>query len=95
MSREVHVRFCENVGVQLPRATHCPLYRQSEIYARIVSGDELGRSEITGRVLGYTSGREEMLVQRLGGGLVRVPCDTGEEQRTESPFSALASVGRQ
>jgi len=41
--------------------------------ARIVPGEEIGRSEITGRVLGYTSGREEMLVQRLGGQLVRVP----------------------
>ena len=25
MSREVHVRFCESLGVQLPGATH-PLY---------------------------------------------------------------------
>ena len=27
MSREVHVRFWESVGVRFPRATHLPLYR--------------------------------------------------------------------
>jgi hypothetical protein len=34
MSREVHVRFWESAGVRFPRATHLPLYRQSQIYAR-------------------------------------------------------------
>jgi len=32
MSREVHVRFWERVGVKSPRATHLPLYRQEAIY---------------------------------------------------------------
>jgi hypothetical protein len=41
--------------------------------ARIVAGVQLERLEITGRVLGYTSGSEEMLLQRLGSQLVRVP----------------------
>jgi hypothetical protein len=40
--------------------------------APIVAGVQLGRSEITGHVLGYTSGSEEMLLQRLSGQLVRV-----------------------
>jgi hypothetical protein len=44
MSREVHVRFWESVGVGLPRATRLPLYRQSEIYAR--EGVELSRSTL-------------------------------------------------
>jgi len=43
------------------------------------------QSEITGRVLGYTSGREEALFQRLGGELVRLnmrgkpPFEIGKE----------------
>lgn len=44
MSREVHVRFWERVGVRFPRATRLPLYRQSQIYAR--SGVELDRSTL-------------------------------------------------
>ena len=34
MSREVHVRFWESAGVQFPRATHLPLYRQEGIFGR-------------------------------------------------------------
>jgi hypothetical protein len=30
------------------------------------------QSEVTGRILGYTTGNEEALLQRLGGGLVRI-----------------------
>ena len=48
MSREAHVRFWERVGVRFPRATRCPLYRQSQIYAR--SGLELDRSTLAGWV---------------------------------------------
>jgi len=48
MSREVHVRFWESAGVQLPRATHSPLNRQSEIYAR--EGVDLDRSTLAGWV---------------------------------------------
>lgn len=39
---------------------------------RILAVEEIMQSEITGRVLGYTSGREEALFQRLGGELVRL-----------------------
>jgi hypothetical protein len=39
---------------------------------RIQAIEEITLSEITGRVLGYTSGREEALFQRLGGELVRL-----------------------
>ena len=39
---------------------------------RIQAVEEIMQSEITGRVLGYTSGREEALFQRLGGELVRL-----------------------
>ena len=45
MSREVHVRFWESVGVRFPRATHLPLYRLCQIYAR--DGVEMSRSTIT------------------------------------------------
>jgi len=48
MSREVHVRFWESAGVQLPRATHSPLNRQSEICAR--EGVDLDRSTLAGWV---------------------------------------------
>ena len=34
MSREAHVRFWESAGVQLPRATHLPLYRQEDFFTR-------------------------------------------------------------
>ena len=34
MSREVHVRFWESVGVRFPRATQLPLHRLSRIYGR-------------------------------------------------------------
>ncbi len=30
MSREAHVRFCEGVGVKLPRATRLNIYVRSE-----------------------------------------------------------------
>lgn len=33
MSREAHVRFWENAGVRLPRATHLPVYRQQDLFA--------------------------------------------------------------
>lgn len=42
MRRELHVRFWERARVQSPRATHLPLYRQSDIYAR--DGVHLERS---------------------------------------------------
>ena len=44
MSREVHVRIWERVGVKFPRATRFPLYRQSQILAR--SGIDLHRSTL-------------------------------------------------
>ena len=34
MSREAHVRFWESAGVRFPRATHLPLYRLENIFAR-------------------------------------------------------------
>jgi len=34
MSREVHVRFWESVGVRLPCATRLPLYRQEGLFGR-------------------------------------------------------------
>jgi len=52
---------------------------------RIQAVEEIMQSEITGRVLGYTSGREEALFQRLGGELVRLnmrgkpPFEIGKE----------------
>ncbi len=48
MSRETHVRFWESAGVRFPCATHLPLYRQSEIYAR--QGVEIDRSTLAGWV---------------------------------------------
>ena len=44
MSGDVHVRFWESAGVQLPRATHLPLYRQEGIFKRY--GVELSRSTL-------------------------------------------------
>ena len=46
MSREVHVRFWERVGVKFPRATRFPLSRQSQIYNR--EGVDLDRSTMAG-----------------------------------------------
>ena len=48
MTRECHVRFWESAGVRFPCATHSPLYRQSEIYAR--EGVDLDRSTLAGWV---------------------------------------------
>jgi len=62
MSREAHVRFWERVGVQLPRATRLPLYRQSEIYAR--EGVDLQRSTLADWV-GATSSLLDPLVEAL------------------------------
>lgn len=44
MSREVHVRFWERVGVKSPRATRLPLYRQAQIMSR--QGVDLDRSTL-------------------------------------------------
>ncbi len=44
MSREVHVRFWESVGVRFPRATRLPLYRLERQAAR--SGVTLSRSTL-------------------------------------------------
>jgi transposase len=44
MSREAHVRFWERAVVKSRRATHLPLYRQSQIFAR--SGLDLDRSTL-------------------------------------------------
>jgi transposase len=41
MSGDAHVRFWESAGVQFPRATHTPLYRQEGILAR--HGVEISR----------------------------------------------------
>ena len=52
---------------------------------RIEPIEEVRQSEITGRVLGYTAGKEEALFQKLGGGLVRLdmrgkePLPVGQE----------------
>jgi transposase len=63
MSREVHVRFWESAAVKLRRATHLPLYRQSEIYAR--EGVELSRSTLADWV-GQCSALLRPLVDTLG-----------------------------
>ncbi len=60
MSREVHVRFWESAGVQFPCATHFPLYRQSEIYAR--QDVELERSTMADWVGGCSQ-----LLSRISG----------------------------
>jgi transposase len=44
MSREAHVRFWESAVVKSRRATHLPLYRQAQIYAR--QGVNLDRSTL-------------------------------------------------
>ena len=62
MSREAHVRFWESAGGQFPRATHLPLYRQSEIYAR--QGVEIPRSTMAGWV-GAASDLLDPLVDAL------------------------------
>jgi transposase len=63
MSREVHVRFWESAGVRFPRATHLPLYRQSQIYAR--QGVELERSTMAEWV-GQVFQLIDPLVEALG-----------------------------
>ena len=50
MSREVHVQFWERVGVQLPCATHLPLFRQSVMLER-ESGLEISRVTLCGWVM--------------------------------------------
>ena len=68
MSREVHVRFWERVGVKFPRATRFPLYRQAQIYAR--QGVALDRSTLAdwvGRAAFLLRPVHERLLQRLKG----------------------------
>jgi hypothetical protein len=50
MSCEVHVRFCEGVGVKFPRATHLVVLAQSEEEAQ----QALGRIEDFVRANGLT-----------------------------------------
>ncbi len=80
MSREVHVRFWERVGVRFPRATHLPLYRQEKMLARW-SGAKPGHSPISRQNLsdwvGAATALLEPLVKRmqrdlLAGGYVQV-----------------------
>ena len=63
MSREVHVRFWERVGVKFPRATRLPLYRQSAIYAR--EGIDLDRSTLADWV-GKSTALLEPLADAIG-----------------------------
>ena len=63
MSREVHVRFWERVGVKFPRATRLPLYRQGKIYAR--EGIDLDRSTLADWV-GKTTALLEPLADAIG-----------------------------
>jgi transposase len=49
MSGDVHVRFWESAGVQLPRATHLPLYRQESILSRL--GWDVTRSTLCDQVM--------------------------------------------
>ena len=62
MSREVHVRFWERLGVRLPRATQLPLFRQSQMLAR--SGIDVHRSTLAGWV-GKTAFHLRALTQCL------------------------------
>src|SRR5271166_3084326 len=59
MSREVHVQFWERVGVQLPCATHLPLFRQSVILER-----ETGL-EISSRMIFDLSPRQKIFDMSL------------------------------
>jgi transposase len=70
MSRAVHVRFWESAGVRFPRATHLPLYRQSEIYAR--EGVDLERSTMAEWV-GKCFALLEPLVEALGRYVLATP----------------------
>ena len=63
MSREVHVRFWERVGVKFPRATRLPLYRQGKIYAR--EGIDLERSTLADWV-GKTTALLQPLADAVG-----------------------------
>jgi len=63
MSREVHVRFWERAAVQSHRATHLPLYRQSQIFGR--EGIDLDRSTLADWV-GAASALLEPLVNAIG-----------------------------
>jgi transposase len=63
MSRETHVRFWERAVVKSRRATHLPLYRQSQIFAR--EGIDLDRSTLADWV-GGASALLEPLVNAIG-----------------------------
>ena len=63
MSREVHVRFWERVGVKFPRATRLSLYRQSQIFGR--DGVDLERSTLTDWV-GRSTALLEPLADAIG-----------------------------
>ena len=49
MRGDVHVRFWESAGVRFPRATHLPLHRQEQIFAR--HGVDLSRKTLCDWVL--------------------------------------------
>ncbi len=83
MSREVHVRFWESAGVQLPRATHFPLYRQSEIYAR--QDVELERSTLADWV-----GGSARLLQPLVEALRRYVTAASKLHADDTPVPVLA-----
>ena len=66
MSREVHVRFWERAGVRIPRATHLPLYRQVQIFAR--QGVTLDRSTLctwVGRACWWLAPLHEMMLSTV------------------------------
>ncbi len=64
MSREVHVRFWERVGVKFPRATRLPLYRQSQMFGR--DGVDLDRSSLADWV-----GKSTALLEPLADAVAR------------------------
>lgn len=82
MSREVHVRFWESAGVRLPRATHLPLYRQAQIYAR--EGVELERSTLAEWVAGCFR-----LLDPLVEALARYVTAAGKLHADDTPIPVL------
>ena len=84
MSREAHVRFCEGPGVQLPRATRLPLYRQVQRFTR--QGITMAESTL-GDWIGATADLLAPLYEALRGQAL----NSGYLQADETPIQVQDS----
>ena len=103
MSREVHVRFCEGLGVRFPRATHPKLrgprkwtcfhlYVILDIFSRYVVGWMIAlreSAELASKLIADTVAK-----QSIAPGCLTLHADRGTSMRSKPVASLAGRLGR-